>query len=266
MMPQRTEAFIQSWLIKLEVVSRTVDEKAAALKRSRQEYVELQECLNSNRRGQDSIFSHLQNLRIKEAQLAIRLMRTKQYMKEDEGSQQVKQRDELPLLQAALKSLCSKEVHQMQTFDALLDHCSTCLPIHHTPQLDGGLHKQDQICRKLLAAKQILNNNNKDHESAEKGCYALHTELSHLAQVSRRLLERITELQGRILHEEAAAESVKSAEADEKQSLARLAETRSSCIQWMKRMNEEILHLKSKKENVNGLTSRAKAEVKSFYS
>lgn len=41
---------------------------------------------------QDSIFSHLQDLRIKEAQLAIGLMRTKQNMKEDEELQQVKQR------------------------------------------------------------------------------------------------------------------------------------------------------------------------------
>lgn len=49
-------------------------------------------------------------------------------------------RDELLLLQAALKSLCSKEVHQMQTFAALMDHHSTCLPILHATPLDGVTH------------------------------------------------------------------------------------------------------------------------------
>ncbi|CAL8467784.1 g7322 [Coccomyxa elongata] len=230
-MPQRTEAFIQSWLIKLEEVSKTVDEKAAALKRSGQENVELQGCLNGNRRGQGNMFRHLQDLRIKEAQLAIRLMRTKQHMKQNEDSQQVKQGDELLLLQAALKSLCSKEVHQMQTFAALMDHHSTCVPILHAPQLDGGMHKQNQFFRKLHAAKQTLYKIQKDNESAEESCSALQTELSHLAQLSRRLSERKIELQGRIRHEEAAAESVKSAEAGDKQSLARLVDTRSSCIQ-----------------------------------
>ena len=38
------------------------------------------------------MFSHLQDLRTKEAQLAIRIMRTKQDTKEDDDVQQVKQR------------------------------------------------------------------------------------------------------------------------------------------------------------------------------
>lgn len=70
------------------------------------------------------------------------------------------------------------------------------------------MHKQDQACRKLHAAKQMLDSNQKDNESAEKGCFVLQTELSHLAQLSRRLSERMTELQGRILCEKAAAESL----------------------------------------------------------
>lgn len=69
------------------------------------------------------------------------------------------------------------------------------------------MHKQDQACRKLHAAKQMLNSNQKDNESAEMGCSALQTELSHLAKLSIRLSERITKLQGCLLHEEAAAES-----------------------------------------------------------
>ncbi len=41
---------------------------------------------------QDIMFSHLQDLRTKEAQLAIRFMRTKEDTKEDDDVQQVKQR------------------------------------------------------------------------------------------------------------------------------------------------------------------------------
>ena len=53
---------------------------------------------------------------------------------------------ELLLLQESLKSLCSKEVHQMQTFDALMEQCSTRLPIHHTAQLDGVMHLSRATC------------------------------------------------------------------------------------------------------------------------
>ncbi len=71
------------------------------------------------------------------------------------------------------------------------------------------MHKQNQFFRKLHAAKQTLYKIQKDSESAEESCSALQTELSHLAQLSRRLSERKIELQGRIRHKEAAAESVK---------------------------------------------------------
>ena len=51
-MPEHTEAFVHSWLLKLEEVSNTVDEKAKALLKVRCEIEELEHTLESDLRCQ----------------------------------------------------------------------------------------------------------------------------------------------------------------------------------------------------------------------
>ncbi|KAK9909548.1 hypothetical protein WJX75_003956 [Coccomyxa subellipsoidea] len=67
MMPEHTEAFVHSWLLKLEEVSNTVDEKAKALVKVRFEIEELEHTLESDLRCQEIKCSNLHKMYIKRA-------------------------------------------------------------------------------------------------------------------------------------------------------------------------------------------------------